>query len=548
MNDVYIIVAFIVVFIFLVIRGKRKQRQKKVEALKQNWGKPKNDYLNFDAIERYARLKTQSIFHTISDQTKADINFYELFAFVDRTTSKIGQQYLFDKLSKPSNNLSALKESDQHADFFREHKTVREKAQLQLLQLDRPGTYHVASLLTTKVFTRPKWYPLTIFSSLLLVGLLLFSIQYPVLLIVALIPATANMLFHLWNKNNTLQFIQAFPELNKMIYTSAELQQMHLPITDDGIQESIKSMRSFQRKLRLLGFSNARIGDDMSMVLMYALEVIKGFFLIELHAFFSIVKDIEGKQLSIQHLFNYVGSIDTAISIASLRDGDRITCKPVFLHPEKKIQFAKLTHPLIADCVTNDLQLEGKSALITGSNMSGKTTFLRTICINALLAQTLYTCFAEKYEAPFFKLLSSVNIEDDLLEGKSYFFEEARVIESLIQSVQPDTVNLFVMDEVFKGTNTIERIAAAKAVLSYLNQYKNIVFVATHDLELADLLKDQYNLYHFVESIQDEQLHFDYKLKEGQLQTKNAIKILALLKFPEEIIKDAKEVSSQLSQ
>jgi DNA mismatch repair ATPase MutS len=109
--------------------------------------------------------------------------------------------------------------------------------------------------------------------------------------------------------------------------------------------------------------------------------------------------------------------------------------------------------------------------------------------------------------------------------------------------------NLFLLDEIFKGTNTIERIAAGKAVLSYLAEFENnIVFVSTHDVELTELLEDKYDLYHFTEVIQEGQIHFDYKLKKGQLATRNAIRILEINGYPQEIINDAKSTSYTLQQ
>ena len=108
--------------------------------------------------------------------------------------------------------------------------------------------------------------------------------------------------------------------------------------------------------------------------------------------------------------------------------------------------------------------------------------------------------------------------------------------------------NIFVLDEVFKGTNTIERIAAAKAILSYLNRSNNIVIVSTHDIELSHLLESEYELYHFSESIENSTLHFHYKLKRGRLTTRNAIRILELVNYPQEIVDEAREISHALDQ
>ena len=241
----------------------------------------------------------------------------------------------------------------------------------------------------------------------------------------------------------------------------------------------------------------------------------------------------------------FVGSIDAAISTASVRAGGNKITVPVFIDRKKELQFTNLYHPLVENCIANSLTVERKSILITGSNMSGKSTFIRAVAINSILAQTIYTCFADEFITPFVKVFSSIRIDDSLSDAKSYYFEEVNVISGLIGQSTNSFQNLFILDEVFKGTNTIERVAAAKAILSYLNKQDNIVFVSTHDIELAELLKTEYDLFHFVEDIEDDKLIFDHKLKRGQLTSRNAIKILELSNYPAEIISEAKSIATK---
>ena len=163
--------------------------------------------------------------------------------------------------------------------------------------------------------------------------------------------------------------------------------------------------------------------------------------------------------------------------------------------------------------------------------MSGKTTFIRIIGINVLSAQTLHTAFARSFLlAPPLNIYSALMLADDLSEGKSFYMKEVDTIKEMISRNQKGTANLFLFDEIFKGTNTTERIAAAKAVLSYLN---------THDTELATLLDKEYDLYHFSEVIEDETFFFDYKLKNGPLYQRNAIRLLEINGFPPIVIRDA---------
>jgi len=146
------------------------------------------------------------------------------------------------------------------------------------------------------------------------------------------------------------------------------------------------------------------------------------------------------------------------------------------------------------------------------------------------------------------RVFSAIRISDDLMNDKSYYFEEVITIKTMIDKSKDECFNLFLLDEIFKGTNTVERISAGKAVLSSLNEDNNIVFVSTHDIELADLLKTEYDLYHFSEMVDHKTVDFDYKLKEGKLKNRNAIRILQLNDYPESIIKEAMEISIELDK
>lgn len=310
------------------------------------------------------------------------------------------------------------------------------------------------------------------------------------------------------------------------------------------VESSLRNMDKLKWNLLLLNPGKAAMKDDLSQFGFYLNELINGIFLIEIMTVLNLSKTLTKLDRHVQVLFDFIGEVDTAISIASLRAGVHQTCIPEFSEVGKKLTMKGIYHPLIRNCVKNDMIINGKSVLITGSNMSGKTTFLRTIMINSILAQSIYTCFAEEFISPFMKQFSSIRIDDNLFEGRSYFFEEVNTIGLFIEEMQSSNQNLFVLDEVFRGTNSIERMALSKSVLSYLNQGNNIVIVSTHDIELSDLIKNESDVYHFTETIENRQLSFDHLLRPGALRTGNAIRLLELGGFPEEITKEARDISS----
>jgi len=140
-----------------------------------------------------------------------------------------------------------------------------------------------------------------------------------------------------------------------------------------------------------------------------------------------------------------------------------------------------------------------------------------------------------------------MTIKDNLDDKSSYYMEEVESIGKLIEcSEDIENHYLFTIDEIFKGTNTIERISTAKAILEYLNRNRHTVLVSTHDIELTKLLEQGYDLYFFQESIKDESLSFDYKLKKGVLEKSNAISILELVGYPDIITDSARTLAKQL--
>ncbi|CAN5446087.1 MutS family DNA mismatch repair protein [soil metagenome] len=542
----FISVVFITIIVLALYFYNKAQARKALMRIRLEWGKPKIDEFMFDSIVKYLLVSKDKSFHQLTDQTIKDLDFYRVFEFVDRTSSKIGQQFLFKKMVQPANSVDA--KIEEYAALFFDNPRLREDVQVQLIKLNNNDAYHIVSLLQDKLIPKPRWLKWAYISLFILIVLLFLSVKYPVCWIFAIIPASINMFVHYWNKNNSFQFSKSLPQLNVLIEVVKVLVKKDVLFSNTLVSEAIAGFISFNQKVRLLSFfSNGGLRDELSQVGTYFVTLIKAFFLVEIITLFRLIDELKLKRSFIETLFRYVGEIDVAISIASLRSGELKTCKPEFSVDFKQLSAMNLYHPLINDCTKNNLTIINKGVLITGSNMSGKTTFLRTVAINSILAQSMNTCFADEFKSPVLRQFSSIRIQDDLFEGASYYLQEVSIIGSLIEASNSTSQNLFLLDEVFKGTNTHERIAAAKAILSYLNSGKNIVIVSTHDIELATMLEIEYDLFHFTETIENDRLLFDHKIKAGPLKTRNAIKILQLAGYPKEIIDEAKTLSSDSS-
>ena len=192
-------------------------------------------------------------------------------------------------------------------------------------------------------------------------------------------------------------------------------------------------------------------------------------------------------------------------------------------------------HPLISRShrITNDLDLrgEGHMLLVTGSNMSGKSTYLRTVGINLCLAQAGGPVCATTFSWSWLRLYCCIRVTDALDEGLSYFYAEVKRLKVILDAVQTSSSRpvLFLIDEIYRGTNNRERLAGSEAFVQVLQKSRGLGMISTHDLELTQLAGTNGHIRnaHFQESVEDGALHFDYQLRPGPCPTTNALRIMA---------------------
>jgi hypothetical protein len=224
----------------------------------------------------------------------------------------------------------------------------------------------------------------------------------------------------------------------------------------------------------------------------------------------------------------------------SYRWPDPLTTDPRRNGAQARLSAKGLAHPLIPEThrVPNDLALEtlGAVLLVTGSNMSGKSTFLRTLGINLCLAQAGAPVCASQFEWAWVRLACCIRVDDSLEAGLSFFYAEVKRLKSLLDAATDRSKPpvLFLIDEIFKGTNNRERLIGSRSYISALSQGNGFGLVTTHDLELTDLDKTVPGLRnaHFQETVAAGALQFDYKLRPGPCPTTNALRIMELEGLP----------------
>jgi ABC-type multidrug transport system fused ATPase/permease subunit len=201
----------------------------------------------------------------------------------------------------------------------------------------------------------------------------------------------------------------------------------------------------------------------------------------------------------------------------------------------------KLGHPLIKkeNKICNDFTFsqDGEIAIITGSNMSGKSTFVRTLGINLSLAYAGSVVNADRLKTSLFRLFTCIRVTDSVTDGISYFYAEVKRLKALLDEIEKsEHPVLFLIDEIFRGTNNIERLKGSSAFIKKLAETNAVGAIATHDLELVKLADKILSVknYHFKEEIRNGKMIFDYKLNNGPCPTTNALKIMKLEGLPVE--------------
>jgi hypothetical protein len=270
------IAILLLAFIFFSRHNAKSRQRKQIEKIDDAWGKPKTEFFNFHQIGKYASLPRGNTFHKLSEQTIFDIDFYQLFRFVDRTTSRVGQQFLFKRVTHPENDVAKLCKLSESADYFTNNPATRKEMQLQLAALSSPDAYAISSLLQDKPLRKPPWFNLTIIGMAMAIVFSVLSFFYPVFLILLIFPASINMLIHYWNKENIFLYILSFPQLNILLKVCREISTKHLRFADAAVEKSLSNLKTFQRRIGFLTFSNDNgIKGELSQLAGYATELLK---------------------------------------------------------------------------------------------------------------------------------------------------------------------------------------------------------------------------------------------------------------------------------
>ena len=348
--------------------------------------------------------------------------------------------------------------------------------------------------------------------------LLLFVINYVVINILSS-PMKEDMKFFESIKENILVYEKILIMIDDENFESPLLIKIKSQLNNDGVI-CRNEMKKLNNILSWLGDSSKNM----------AYVIINILFFSDIYIMKKLEKWRKKNGIYLRQWIDVLNEIDELNSIANIPFEHSSWAYPEFCDTNS-IECIKISHPLIGErAVKNSFSLvdKEKAALITGSNMSGKSTFLRTIGINLVLAYIGAPVSAEKLSCGIMNIYTCMRTKDNLEENISSFYAEILRIKLLIEACKNGERAFFLLDEIFKGTNSKDRHTGASVLIKQLIKYGGVGLVSTHDLELCDLECETIKNYNFREFYEDNKIKFDYVLRKGKSTTQNAIHLMKL--------------------
>ncbi len=526
-------------FISNALYAKRARRT----LLKKNWAKEamlKNpDSALLEDISSYWQMKKERLpsEETVDSTTWNDLNMDDLYRQIDATVSVTGSECLYAALHHTGAGEETLRRRQDMADLFRTDETARFRVQTALQKISRAHFHGAHRYLFDASFQMPQNRWMFALLRTLLIVCALGGFFIPKLWIGAIVLMAVNAylcyrLGPLWVKEET-----ALRHIASVINAAQKIVRAE----NAGIAPETEKLKKLLIPLKPIErWTHLFFDNYASTVEQLLVAYMKMFFFLDVLAIGRVVKHLEKKSGLLVELIETIGEMDIALAVAQLKQRTGGCCTPVF-HTERIVKAENLKHPLVKNCVGNTLTFK-EHILLTGSNASGKSTFMKAVAVNAILAQTLGLCFADSFSMPRAQVLTSMAIRDDVQAGESYFIKELKSLRRMVEaSSSAQRLSLCFIDEILRGTNTEERIAASSALLMHMADQPLLCMAATHDKELTQLLKARYHNLHFREEMEDGHIVFTFKLHEGPSTTRNAISLLKSMGFEEKLVREAQE-------
>ncbi|MCH3963372.1 MAG: DNA mismatch repair protein MutS [Clostridium sp.] len=543
---VYLIIVFIILAVISIISNLRNNGEirRKIE---EQWGKRSDKKYNKEEINdisgyfKNMRLYKKDSFF-IDEITWNDLGMDEIFKDIDTTFSTPGEEVLYLILRKPIYNDENFKYRNKIIQYFIENPDKRENIQYILGKLGRKRGISITNYFYNDNSYEPRrsfLHMFRLFRLLPIVSIALIFVNVYLGIFCVITCCFINLAIHYFFKRKLDYKLRDFAYIINMVKCSnsilkAQVEELGQCVTKlKKATDSVKQIRKFY-------FNLFNDGTDVAMLVEYKNIL----FLTDLINYEKMSSILMRESDEFKTIHSVIGNIDSCIAIAAYRVRIKNYAIPK-LHmcnnkQNQNIIIKEAVHPLIEKAIPNSLKI-ADSILITGSNASGKSTFLKTVALNIIFAQTICTCTASYFEGFYVKIYTSMALRDDVLSRESYYVVETKSLKRIIDNIDESLPTICFVDEILRGTNTVERIAASSQLLKYITLENCICVAATHDVELTYILENYFENYHFQENIVDNKILFDYKIYRGRSMTQNAIKLLSILGYKDDIVDRAQK-------
>lgn len=538
-NQLYIVTDLIVFILFIILVIYHSSIKEKIKISKEMI-KINQDYLSRIDGSWVNFKDVGEEFIDKNHRYSSDLDIVgekSLFQLINITNTWIGRTKLIKSLLNPSHDKEdielrqeAVRELSGKLDFCQNMQLVSFKHKKELQNPDKliNSVKGEESSIKSKEFMHLiPWFTIPI--SVLII---IFKIKSMYILVVAMIILQFIIWLMGFMKNSqplgsvnsykhTLEtYVNILEVLEKETFESEKLKRIKKVLFKEK-QSSIVAIKELDNISQLI---NLRDNNILNLLL-------NVFLLWDYQCVLLLEKWKKKYGVEVEKWIEAIGEIEALMSLSVLMQINEKTIFPNIDNAKLRIIGKSLGHPLInsEEMVPNDVEMDNNIFIITGSNMSGKTTFLRTLGINLVLAYAGGPVYADKMECSVLDIFTSMRITDDLRNGVSTFYAELLRIKDIIDYGK-DNKMIFLIDEIFRGTNSVDRILGAKNVLLNLEKMGAIGAITTHDLELCQL--DKYNRiknYNFSEGYKDNKILFDYKIKEGSSTSTNAKYLMNLV-------------------
>ncbi len=520
---------------------RRRSQRRIARILLEQWGAKPERAASEDELLGIRVNAAALMDFDVDDITWNDLEMDRVYREANNAQTTAGDHMLYALLRRPCLTEGDLLRRQAILDWAAQDEAGRERIKRRLYRLGRVRNIDIRQMLE-KQWYDARMLPLCIgLSAALAVSIALGAAGLRAAWAVAGILAFGNSLLALRSRKKIGVYMAVVGYIPRLIGAAGRI-----------IGESTPALDALRARLiplyeRVRGIAGSWIAASYTGVIVWEdfTSFLRLAFLIDAISYHRLTRAVWAHREELRGIYMLVGELDALIAAASWRQALPQWCRPEM--DGSGIAFEGMVHPLLPGAVPNSADLQG-NLLLTGSNASGKSTFLKAVALNALLAQALGTATAQRWRGGFFRVYTSMALRDNLFQGESYFIAEIRSLKRLLDAREGQPPCLCIIDEVLRGTNTGERIAAAAQVLTEMGQGPGLCLAATHDGELTGLLGPAYRNCHFTETIVDGDVRFDYRLRQGPAASRNAIALLGIMGFDQQLVEHARERLQRFEQ